>query len=242
MERRYENPESRFYWCLSIWFTIACMIFTFLSFVLSMYYNLVAMKTRSTMAVVANATPWYRRKDDAGTVPIRKNTRRLLPTVKTFLLPQGRQGLQDPREQALSFSSSRSRGPAPLSRHPASVSTPSSTPIDPTLRGWRTTHRRTASNRTTRGWCPTGFRVHWVIASLASGLIAASRASTPAKRTETWDRKSCPMGSHLFFQRGAAIYLGHAEATGDRGTYLLIFRYLATNLLEFTAVYSAAPG
>lgn len=123
-----------------------------------------------------------------------------------------------PREQALFSNLNRSKGPAPLSHRPATVSIPSSTPIDPTLRGWRTTHRPTAS-KITRGWCPTVSRVHRVIVSHESDLIAASRASTLAKRIVTWVKKLCPMVSHLFSPRGAAIYLGHAGATGGEGMF-----------------------
>lgn len=207
-------------------------LFFFLCFFLPSTIDLGLLKMRSWMAAAASATLWYRRRDAVGTVPITRGTRTPRPLAKTFRRLQGRrgrpdrpgrQGLPDPRERVLFSSLNRSRGPAPLSRHPATVSTPSSTPIDPTLRGWRTTHRPTASSRTTRGWCPTAFRVHGVTVSHVSGLIAASRVLTPAKRIETWDRKLCPMGSHLFFLRGTAIYLGHAGATGGRGMYPIIF-------------------
>lgn len=185
-----------------------------------------------------SAIRWFQRKGDVETVLtiitiiiiiiynnnnnyIMTDSRNRRHSARNFPPRHDHRDHRDPREQALFSNLNRSRGPAPHSRRPATVSTPSSTPIDPTLRDWRTTHRPTAS-KITRGWCPTVSRVHRVIVSHVSDPIAASKVSTLAKRIVTWDRKLCPMVSHLFSRRGTAIYLGHAGVTGAGGMFFSI--------------------
>lgn len=129
------------------------------------------------------------------------------------LLPPGR---------APCCSSSRWRGPAPLYRHPATASTRWSTPTGRTPLILRTIHL-TAWNRTTRGCCPTDSPAAYLVIFLGSGLIAASRASTRARRTMASVRPPCPMVSRLCTRRGSPICRTSAGTINAQGRLVLSF-------------------